>query len=100
MVASGTTPPPSEALKGLRKWFDNQFGRKLMNMGNILKRPHQTDTHSCAICAMSTIAHGVLGDPLWIQRDASVHRIRWLLELDEYYLPGKVVSGAVRINHM
>ena len=99
MVTSGTTPPPGEALKGLRKWFNKQFGQKLMNMGNILKRPHQTDTHSCAICAMSTIAHGVLGDPLWIQCDASAHRIHWFLKLDEYYFPGEAVSNSVHADH-
>lgn len=81
MAVSDSTPPPDDILKGLRKWFKKQFGQKLMNMGNILKRPHQTDTYSCAICAMSTIAHGILGDPLWRQRDAPMHRINWFLEL-------------------
>lgn len=83
MVASDIAPPPDEVLKGLRKWFSEQFGQKLMNTGNTLRRPHQTDTYSCSICAMSTIAHGVFGDPLWRQSNASTHRINWLLEISK-----------------
>ena len=55
--------------------------RKLMNVGNTLKHPHQTDTYGCSICTISTIAHGVFGDPLWRQRDASTNRISWFLKL-------------------
>jgi hypothetical protein len=84
MVISGATPPPDEVLKGLRKWLDKRFGWKVMNLGNVLERPHQTDTYSCSICTMSTIAHGIFGDPLWQQRNASVHRIHWLLKLGKY----------------
>lgn len=84
MVISGAAPFPSEVLKGLQKWCDKRFGWKLMNMGNTLERPHQTDTNSCSICAMSTIAHGIFGDPLWQQCNASAHRINWLLELSEH----------------
>ena len=84
MVMSGVAPPPDEVLKGLRKWFNERFGWKLMNMGNTLKRPHQTDTYSCSICAMSTIAHGVFGDTLWQQHNASTHRIGWLLEIRKH----------------
>ena len=54
-----------------------------MNIGNVLQRPRQPDTYSCAICTMSTIGHGIFGDPLWTHQDASVHRIRWLLTLSE-----------------
>ncbi|KAF9784786.1 hypothetical protein BJ322DRAFT_1196341 [Thelephora terrestris] len=83
LAASGTAPPPDEVLKGLRKWFNQQFSSKLMNIGNVLQRPRQPDTYSCAICTMSTIGHGIFGDPLWTHQDASVHRIRWLLTLSE-----------------
>ena len=75
MVASSIAPPPAEILKGLRKWCSERFGWKLMNMGNTLKRPRQADTYSCAICVMSTIAHGVFGDSLWQQCNASANRI-------------------------
>lgn len=84
MVISGVAPSPDEVLKGLRKWLDNQFGWKVMNLGNVLKRPRQTDTYSCSVCAMSTITHGIFGDPLWQQPNASIHRIHWLLELKKY----------------
>ena len=84
MAVSDSAPPPDNILEGLRKWFKKQFGEKLMNMGNVLKRPRQTDTYSCSICAMSTIAHGVFGDPLWQQRDAPTHRINWLLKLSQH----------------
>ena len=84
MVASGVTPPPGVVLKGLRKWCNERFGWKLMNMGNTLKRPHQTDTNNCSICTLSTIAHGIFGDPLWQQQSASTHRINWFLELDKH----------------
>lgn len=84
MVTSSVAPPPEAVLKGLRKWFDQRFGQKLMNMGNTLERPHQTDTYSCSICAMSTIAHGVFGDPLWQQHSASTHRLSWLLKIDKF----------------
>ena len=96
MVVSEATPPPDEVLKGLRKWFDKRFGWKVMNVGNILERPRQTDTYSCSICAMSTIAHGIFGDPLWQQPNASTHRIRWLLKLCEYeelHTSGEPVCG-------
>ena len=84
MVMSGVAPLPDAVLMGLRKWFNERFGWKLMNMGNTLRRPHQTDTTSCSICAMSTITHGIFGDPLWQQCDASTHRINWLLELSKH----------------
>lgn len=84
MDMSSTAPPPDEVLNGLRKWFKTQFGQKLMNVGNVLKCPHQTDTYSCSICAMNMIAHGILGDPLWQQHNAPTHRINWLLELSGY----------------
>jgi len=96
MVVSEATPPPDEVLKGLRKWFDKRFGWKVMNVGNVLERPRQTDTYSCSICAMSTIAHGIFGDPLWQQPDASTHRICWLLKLCEYeelHTSGEPVCG-------
>jgi hypothetical protein len=84
MVASTLVTPPGKVLKGLQKWCNEWFGWKLTNMGNTLERPHQTDTHSCSICAMSTIAHGIFGDPLWQQRSASMHRVAWLLELNKH----------------
>lgn len=84
MVVSGVAPLPGDVLKGLQKWCNERFGWKLMNMGNTLKRPHQTDSNSCSICTMSTIAHGIFGDPLWQQHNSSTHRISWLLELGKY----------------
>ena len=92
MVVSGVAPPPGEVLKGLRRWLDEQFGWKVINLGNVLKRPHQTDTHSCSICAISTISHGVFGDPLWRQPNASTHRIHWLLKLGEHELSPPIES--------
>jgi hypothetical protein len=89
MVESGVAPPPDEVLKGLRKWFDKEFGQKLMNSGNILERPQQIDTYSCSICAMSTIAHGIFEDQLWTQPNAQTHRIRWFLELDKFEQLGR-----------
>jgi len=83
MVLSDSAPFPRDALVGLRKWLNETFGWNVTNVGNVLKRPHQTDPYSCAICAMSTIAHGIFGDPLWRQRDASAHRIRWFIKLGE-----------------
>lgn len=84
MARSGVAHPPGEVLKGLREWFRKRFKRKLMNMGNTLKCPRQTDTYSCSICTMSTIAHGIFKDPLWQQRNASTHRIHWFLTLGEH----------------
>lgn len=81
MATTTSVAPLRGVLKGLRKWFDEHFGQKLMNMGNILKRPHQIDTYNCSICVMSTIAHGIFGDPLWRQCDVSMHRIGWFLEV-------------------
>lgn len=84
MATPGTARPPAEALKGLRRWFQEQFGWKLLDVGNTLERPFQPDSYSCAICAMNTISHGIFNDPLWTSREASVHRIRWLLKLNEH----------------
>lgn len=102
MAASAIAPPFDKMLKGLRKWITEQFGWKLMNLGNILSRPLQTDTYSCSICALSTIAHGIFGDPLWTQRNASAHRLNWFLELTrdiESNASGKPVRQHGYSNH-
>lgn len=69
---------------GLRKWLEVAFGWKLVNEGNILTRPYQTDTVSCSVCAMNTIAHNVFGDKLWEQHDAAVYRVSWILKFYEH----------------
>lgn len=83
MVKKENTPPPRQVLVGLRKWLEAAFGWKPASEGNILPRPHQTDTISCSICTLSTIAHNVFGDSLWEQPNASLHRILWLLKFNE-----------------
>jgi len=69
MVTSDVAPFPGEVLKG-----------------------------SCSICAMSTIAHGVFGDPLWQQPNASAHRIKWLLELNNHEVSDISVRPASEFN--
>ncbi|KAF9780748.1 hypothetical protein BJ322DRAFT_1011530 [Thelephora terrestris] len=84
MVVHRNVPPPQEALNGLGQWLEATLGWKPANEGNILERPHQTDTVSCSVCTLNTIAHNIFGDPLWEQRNAAVHRVSWLLEFEKY----------------
>ena len=44
---------------------------------------------------MSTIAHGIFGDPLWQQCNASVHRIDWFLEFGKREEQLNVSAGPV-----
>lgn len=84
MIDQENTSPPRQILNGLGRWLEATLGWKPANEGNILARPHQTDTISCSVCALNTIAHNVFGDKLWHQNTASVHRVTWLLEFDKY----------------
>lgn len=80
MIKPNKASPPQEVLSGLRRWLGVSFGWKPANEGNILARPHQTNTVSCAVCAVNTIAHNIFGDGLWKQRDAAVHQVSWILK--------------------
>ena len=84
MIVRENVPPPQQVLNGLGRWLEAALGWKPANEGNVLARPCQTDTVSCAICALNTITHNVFGDQLWQQNNASVHRISWLLEFNKY----------------
>lgn len=84
MIAQENATPPQQVLNGLGKWLEAAFGWKPVNEGNILSRSYQTDTVSCAVCALNTITHNVFGDKLWEQRNALVHRVSWLLMFDEH----------------
>lgn len=77
-------PPPSRVWTGLGRWLEATLDWRLANEGNILARPYQTDTVSCAVCTLNTITHNVFGDKLWQQSDASVHRLSWLVEFNKY----------------
>jgi hypothetical protein len=84
MILREDTPPPQQVLNGVGRWLEVTFGWKPANEGNILARPHQSDTVNCAICALNTIAHNIFRDQLWQQHSASIHRVSWLLEFDKH----------------
>ena len=72
-----------------------------MNIGSVLECPRQPDTYSCGVCTMNTVGHGIFNDPLWTHREASVHRIRWFLALNEskeLSIPRKPVSERWQYN--
>lgn len=84
MVKQGDVPPPPEVLTGLKRWLTAAFGWGPISEGNVLVRPHQTDSVSCSICSLNTIAHNVFGDKIWKQCDAPVLQASWLLKFAHY----------------
>jgi hypothetical protein len=75
---------PRKVVEGLDLWFHGEFGKHLLTLGHKLIRPTQFDGHSCSICTMNTIAHGIFGDPLWMQDSAPRYRIAWFNELAKF----------------
>ena len=84
MIKHNKASPPQKLLSGLRIWLGAIFGWKPASEGNVLARPYQTDTISCSVCAVNTIAHNVFGDELWEQHDAAVRRVSWILKFYQY----------------
>ena len=68
---------PAKLVKLLQVWLKKAFGKKFKNQGNILPHAVQDDGYSCAIITANTIAHAMLGWPLWCPTTAVAERLTW-----------------------
>lgn len=68
---------PTKFVKLLQDWLKKAFGKKFKNQGNILPHAIQDDGFSCSIIIANTIAHAMLGRPLWCPATAVGERLTW-----------------------
>ena len=68
---------PAKFVKLLQVWFKKAFSKKFKNQGNILPHAVQDDGYSCSIITANTIAHAMLGWPLWCPATAVAERLTW-----------------------
>ena len=68
---------PAKFVKLLQVWLKKAFGKKFKNQGNILPHAVQDDGYSCAIITANTIAHAMLGRPLWCPTTAVAEHLTW-----------------------
>lgn len=71
-------------------WLRESFGQKFTDTGDSLAHAVQTDVSSCAICIENTVAHEVMGDPLWTQSIQAISRIDWFCKLSRACLETKI----------
>jgi hypothetical protein len=97
-----TFEAPLKMLQSLQKWLWYAFGRRFREAGNCMAHGRQLDWHSCGIIAPNTIAHAVMGTPLWEQRHYILERIRWFVRLasnkkrmDEHQMAVKLVGRTI-----
>lgn len=57
----------------------------------------QNDTYSCGLVTVNTIAHHVLGEPLWTPTTALTYRLKWFSALKEG-LESKVTIISILLN--
>ncbi|KAG1722730.1 uncharacterized protein EDB91DRAFT_1088025 [Suillus paluster] len=67
---------PSDIIQKLQWWFCKRFGGEFRNDGGVLPHGVQKDTCCCALFAINTVAHNVLGHTLGVPHPAS-DRARW-----------------------
>ena len=81
LAKSCFSPPPVDFMKGLRRWLQTQLQIYPDDLGDILPHGMQNDSFNCAVIAINTIAHNVLGTCLWTPDTAVRERAEWFLKL-------------------
>ncbi|KAL1674975.1 hypothetical protein EV122DRAFT_281529 [Schizophyllum commune] len=69
-------PAPTEALKEVKSWAENQFGGTY-TIHDTLPHGTQDDECSCGLAAVNTVAHNVLGESPWCSADSVLARVEW-----------------------
>lgn len=83
----------------VNEWLSEVFNRDIVLSAGV--RPFvlgaQSDSHSCGVAVLSSMAHYALGSnfPAWFQHSAKEHRLRWALAL--FNLDEKNVSRITAI---
>ncbi|KAF9481696.1 hypothetical protein BDN70DRAFT_991713 [Pholiota conissans] len=70
---------PTKFIDCLQLWIKSAFGKKFRSAGNTLEHAIQTDSYSCGVIAVNTIAHAIFNTPLWEQKKAVNSRLAWFI---------------------
>ena len=74
---------PQEFMFALRRWLKTCFDLDPEDGGDCMPHGQQNDTFSCRPATGNTIAHDILGCPLWSPKTAVLERVRWFLKFVE-----------------
>lgn len=72
--------------RGLENWLDAGFGAPYKDMGNTFLIGKQEDGHSCGICVVNAIEHGMFGVPLFTNKDRYALRVQYFVGVVKYLL--------------
>lgn len=72
-------PEPRDIVQKLRWWLEKRFDGPFVDAGDSLEHGIQpeNDGISCGIIASNTLAHNVLGVPLWTSSRKVYERAEW-----------------------
>ncbi|KAF9230139.1 hypothetical protein BU15DRAFT_83998 [Melanogaster broomeanus] len=71
----------------LLDWFLSAFGHvSLLLCSSIIPTPRQTDSHSCGVVLLSSLAAHHLHWVPWSQSRAAIHRMEWFLKISDRWL--------------
>lgn len=78
--------PPDETIVLLSWWLKTLLPKWKGNLRSISPpstMPQQTDTHSCGVVVLSTLAHYLLDYDAWTSELRDAHRMQWYLRLSQ-----------------
>lgn len=101
--SSNAEASPSKQTLDLITWWLRELGHAQYQSGGVLAAcdspydvPQQTDSHSCGVVVLSTLAAYLFDYEPWSQKTARQHRMQWYLRLSEALLNDSEVRGLNR----
>ncbi|KAI0329285.1 hypothetical protein GY45DRAFT_1253214 [Cubamyces sp. BRFM 1775] len=78
--------PAKTLVKAIRAWSHAELSIELRDRGNTLTHGLQTDSSSCGLCTINTLAHNIFEDPLYRQKDSASIRMEYFCVLAQAQL--------------
>ncbi|KAH7905193.1 hypothetical protein BJ138DRAFT_1130617 [Hygrophoropsis aurantiaca] len=74
---------PTNMIRATQNWLKSEFGSPFRDEGDTLTHGVQTDSFSCGICVVNTLAHNLFGDQLFTHAKRFSLRMMLFVELAE-----------------